>query len=261
MPENTIPAFLKALDLGVTTLEMDLAVTKDNQLVVSHEPFISAEICLDSTGNEISEAHQLQYNIYRMTYLEVEDFDCGTKVHSRFPEQEKMKVAKPRLVDVIDRVEDYLKANSKLPVGYNIEIKSLPETDNIFHPKPSDFSDLVYAVLDEKLDWDRITIQSFDFRVLQYFHERYPKVKLALLIENDLSVEENLDTLGFTPDIYSGYFPLLSRKSVDFLHDRGILVIPWTVNEAADMKEVMALGVDGLITDYPDRFNSIKDKE
>ena len=261
MPENTIPAFIKALDLEVTTLEMDLAVTKDRQLVVSHEPFMSAEMCLDSLGNEIPETQQLQYNIYQMTYQEVASFDCGSKPHPRFPEQQKIQVVKPRLVDVIDQVEDYLKVNSKPPVAYNIEIKSQPETDDLFHPTPSTFSDLVYAVLDEKLDWSRTTIQSFDFRVLQYFHERYPKVTLALLIENDLTVEENLDSLGFTPDIYSCYFPLLSRESVDLLHSRDIRVIPWTVNEVADMKDVMELGVDGLITDYPNRFNSIKNKK
>ncbi|WP_421891156.1 glycerophosphodiester phosphodiesterase family protein [Marinoscillum sp.] len=258
MPENTIPAFIKALDLGVTTLEMDLAVTKDHELVVSHEPYMSAEMCLDSAGNEITEAQQLQYNIYQMTYQEVAVFDCGSKVHARFPEQQKMQVAKPRLMDVIDRVESYLKTNNKPQVAYNIEIKSLPETDDTFHPAPPHFSDLVFETLDKKLDWNRVTIQSFDFRVLQYFHERYPDVKLALLIENELSVAENLDSLGFTPDIYSCYFPLLSRESVNFLHSQSISVIPWTVNEVADMKDVMKLGVDGLITDYPDRFNSIK---
>ncbi|MEQ8581634.1 MAG: glycerophosphodiester phosphodiesterase family protein [Marinoscillum sp.] len=258
MPENTIPAFIKALDLGVTTLEMDLAVTKDHELVVSHEPYMSAEMCLDSAGNEISEAQQLQYNIYQMTYQEVAVFDCGSKVHPRFPEQQKMQVAKPRLMDVIDRVESYLKTNNKPLVAYNIEIKSLPETDDTFHPAPPHFSDMVFGTLDKKLDWNRVTIQSFDFRVLQYFHERYPDVKLALLIENELLVAENLDSLGFTPDIYSCYFPLLSRESVNFLHSQSISVIPWTVNEVADMKDVMKLGVDGLITDYPDRFNSIK---
>ncbi|WP_258099311.1 glycerophosphodiester phosphodiesterase family protein [Marinoscillum pacificum] len=254
-PENTIPAFLHAIDLGVNTLEMDLAVTDDRELLVSHEPYMSAEMCLDKQGREISDTAQYQYNIYQMNYEEIQQFDCGTKPHPRFPEQKKMVVNKPLLKDVIASVNEHLKESGKKHINYNIEIKSQEKSDDVYHPSPADFSDLVYSTIDDLIDWKYVTIQSFDFRVLQYFHDKYPKVTLALLIENELPYEQNLDSLGFKPEIYSCYFKLLTAQTVHDLQDQEIKVIPWTVNEEEDMLHMIEIGVDGLITDYPDRFN------
>lgn len=252
-PENTIPGFLNVLDLGVNTLEMDLAVSADGQLIVSHEPYFSAEICLDRNGNEIPEDQQLGYNIYKMTYDQVAEFDCGSKIHPRFPDQEKISTIKPRLVDVIHEVEAYL-ADKKLPkVNYNIEIKSSVPSDNLYHPTPAVFSDMVYQLLSLKLDWSRVTIQSFDFRVLQYFHQTYPDVTLALLIENELPWKTNIDSLGFTPQIYSCDYNLLTQEVVTELQAEKMKVIPWTVNERSDMDRLLEWGVDGIITDYPNR--------
>ena len=254
-PENTIPAFLHAIDLGVNTLEMDLAVTGDRQLLVSHEPYMSAEMCLDKQGREISDTAEYQYNIYQMSYEEIQQFDCGTKPHPRFPEQKKMVVNKPLLKDVIASVNEHLKESGKKHINYNIEIKSQEKSDDVYHPSPADFSDLVYSTIDDLIDWKYVIIQSFDFRVLQYFHEKYPKVTLALLIENELPYEQNLDSLGFKPEIYSCYFKLLTAQTVHDLQNQDIKVIPWTVNEEEDMLHMIEIGVDGLITDYPDRFN------
>ena len=252
-PENTIPGFLNVLDLGVNTLEMDLAVSADGQLIVSHEPYFSAEICLDRNGNEIPEDQQLGYNIYKMTYDQVAEFDCGSKIHPRFPDQEKISTIKPRLVDVIHEVEAFL-ADKKLPkVNYNIEIKSSVPSDNLYHPTPAVFSDMVYQLLSLKLDWSRVTIQSFDFRVLQYFHQTYPDVTLALLIENELPWKTNIDSLGFTPQIYSCDYNLLTQEVVTELQAEKMKVIPWTVNERSDMDRLLEWGVDGIITDYPNR--------
>ncbi|MEO9474248.1 MAG: glycerophosphodiester phosphodiesterase family protein [Cyclobacteriaceae bacterium] len=257
LPENTIPAFLEAIDLGVTTIEMDLVVTKDLQLLVSHEPYMAAEYCLDPRGNEIADSLQSKYNIYQMSIDEVRSFDCGMKPHPRFPNQMKMAAEKPLLEDVIAVVESFIEEKGLPLVNYNIEIKSTPEDDAVFHPKPAAFSDLVFEALNENIDWERITIQSFDFRILQYFHQVYPKVRLAALVENELSIEENLFNLGFTPEIYSCEYVLLSREKVSQLHELGIQVIPWTVNEISEMEELIAWGVDGLITDYPNRYNQI----
>ncbi len=259
-PENTIPAFLHAIDLGVTTLEMDLAVTKDGQLVVSHEPYMSAEICLDSAGNEISDSLQYQYNMYEMTFQEVSAFDCGSKPHPRFPKQSNIKTIKPLLEEVIRTVKSYPDKNKVFNIYYNIEIKSQPKYDGIYHPAPAEFSELVYKAVSRNLDWSYVTIQSFDFRVLQYFHEHYPEVTLAQLIENKNSLDQNLEDLGFKPDIYSCDFTLLSRESVQHLQELEIKVIPWTVNEKGDMKRLINWGVDGLITDYPNRYNELSDE-
>jgi len=257
-PENTIEAFITALDLGVTTIEMDLAVTKDKQLVVSHEPWMSAEICTDPSGNSFSSKEEKKYNIYQMTYAEVKQFDCGIKGNEKFPEQVKIAAVKPLLRDVIVSVEDHIRSISRYEVDYNIEIKSDANGDNKFHPSPEEFSDLVYDFLDQYLPWNRIVIQSFDFRVLKYWHEKHPEVRLAALVENLKSVDYNLDDLGFTPSIYSPYYKLLSREKVEYLHHKKIRVIPWTVNEIKDMLSLKGMGVDGFITDYPDRARKYK---
>ena len=96
-----------------------------------------------------------------------------------------------------------------------------------------------------------MTIQSFDFRVLQYFHSAYPQVKLALLIENELPWESNIDSLGFLPQVYSCEFILLDSVVIGQLKAADMQVIPWTVNDTLEMKQLMRWGVDGLITDYP----------
>lgn len=251
MPENTLPAFLKAVDLGVTTLEMDLSVTGTGELIVSHEPYFSHEFCADTLGARI--ASDTLFNIYKMSYDDVKKFDCGSLSHPRFPDQEKFPIHKPLFVEVIDQVEEYI-ANNNLPnVAYNIELKTRLGFDDIYHPAPPEFSDKVYQTLDSHQIWDRITIQSFDFRTLKYFNEAYPKVNLALLIENQLPWKENIDSLGFTPDIYSCDYSLLSRENIEELKKSGMLVIPWTVNDTNDMQQLIDWGVDGLITDYPDR--------
>jgi glycerophosphoryl diester phosphodiesterase len=253
MPENSIPAFLLALDSGVNTIELDLAVTKDGQLVVSHEPWMSASICSDPSGKSFDEKSEIKNNIYQMTYEQVKQWDCGSKGNPNFPQQAKMNVGKPLLSDVIVAVENHIKSFTRYEVDYNIEIKSLPEGDNKFHPRPELFSDLVFNLVDQYLPLDRVVIQSFDFRVLKYWHEKYPEVRLAALVENKKSVDENLNDLGFKPSIYSPYFKLLTKEVVKELHDKKMRVIPWTVNEPTEMLSVKGMDVDGFITDYPDR--------
>lgn len=257
-PENSIPAFLLALDSGVTTIELDLAVTKDKQLVVSHEPWMSASICTTPEGESFQLKDEKKYNIYKMTYEQVRQWDCGSKGNERFPQQQKLATSKPLLTETIVAVENHIKNFTRYEVDYNIEIKTLPEDDNKFHPKPEVFSDLVYELVDQYLPMDRIVIQSFDFRVLKYWHEKYPDVRLAALVENKKSVDENLAVLGFSPSIYSPYFQLLSKDDVKNLHEKKIRVIPWTVNEESDMLSLKGMDVDGFITDYPDRAARFK---
>jgi glycerophosphoryl diester phosphodiesterase len=252
-PENSIPAFMLALDSGVTTVELDLAVTKDKQIIVSHEPWMSSMICLQPDGSSIKEKDEKKFNIYQMTYEQVRMFDCGSKGNVKFPEQVKLQVSKPLLVDVIVAIEDHIKSFSQYEVDYNIEIKTTPEGDNKFHPAPEEFSEMVFNLIDQYLPLERIVIQSFDFRVLKYWHGKHPEVRLAALVENTKSVSDNLDELGFNPSIYSPYFELLNKEKVKSLQQRKIRVIPWTVNEISDMKKIREMGVDGFITDYPNR--------
>ena len=253
LPENTIPAFLKAVDLGVTTLELDLAVTKDKELLVSHDPFMSHKFSTSPEGKEIEAHEELNHNIYQMSYDEIKTYDVGSKSQERFPDQQKFKIHKPLFKELIDAVNEHLKANQLPAVRYNIEIKSEPSGDSIYHPGPVEYSKLVYDFIAGEMDTTMLNVQSFDFRILQYFNENYPEIKLAVLIENQLSMEDNLANLGFTPEIYSCYYQLLDSSKVAWLQSQGMQVIPWTVNETEDIQTVLDWGVDGIISDYPNR--------
>jgi len=268
MPENSVPAFLLALDSGVTTLEMDLTISKDKQVIVSHDAYMNADFCIDPNGNAIKQSNEKKYNIYKMDYAEVKLWDCGSKGNPKFVQQQKIKVSKPLLSDVIVAAENHIKNFTRYEVDYNIEIKSEKSGDNIFHPKPEEFSDLVYKVIDDYLPWERVVIQSFDIRVLKYWHQKYPQVKLSLLIENLKDSKDNIAELGFVPDIYSPDFHLLDKNELTHLHSQIVTrknqkpktmrIIPWTVNEEKDMKDLKDMGLDGIITDYPDRARKLK---
>ncbi|WP_239541057.1 glycerophosphodiester phosphodiesterase [Cryomorpha ignava] len=257
MPENTIPGFLRALDLGVTTLEMDVVVTKDHRVICSHEPWFSHDIALDPSGIEIKEENEKNHRIYAMDYTNTQNYDVGLKLHPRFPDQQKLPAHKPLLEDVIDSAEYHAGEKKRELPYYNIETKTTPEGDGIFHPSPEVFVDLLLEIIYEKGIAERTIIQSFDTRTLQYIHIKHPDIKLALLIENDKSIEHNIQALGFIPDIYSPDFTLVNANLIAFCHRKKIEVIPWTVNELSDMKVLILLGVDGLISDYPDRFKSL----
>lgn len=252
MPENTIPAFIKAIDSGVTTIELDIAITKDGQIVVSHEGWMSAAISLDSLGRPIKEKDEKKHNIYKMSYKDIAKYDVGSKDNERFPRQQKMKVSKPLLKDVIIAVEDYIKGHALYEVDYNIEIKSEKEGDGKFHPKPAEFSDIVFDLIDQYLPWDRVVIQSFDTRVLKYWHQKHPAARLSYLVDNLNTIDENIALIGFTPSIYSPEYHLLSKDEIKTCHQKRMRVIPWTVNDTKEMEELRSWGVDGIITDYPD---------
>ncbi len=256
MPENTIPAYLYAIDLGVTTLEMDAVITKDSQVVMSHEPFFNHEITTKPDRSYVTLQEEKSLNIYNMTYNEVKTFDVGLKPHPRFPQQQKIKAVKPLLKDVVDSVTTFMMTRKRPPVFYNIETKSDPAGDGIFHPKPAEFVELLMDVIKEKGIEDRTIIQSFDIRTLQYLHENYPVIKTALLIEefDKKSFALQLKELGFIPTIYSPAYHLITPLLVKQCHETGIKIIPWTVNDKTEIERLKNLGVDGIISDYPNLF-------
>jgi glycerophosphoryl diester phosphodiesterase len=256
-PENTIPAFEKALKLGVSTLELDVVITADGAVVVSHEPFLSHEICSDTNGERISEDAERTFNIYQMTFTELQQYDCGLQDHPRFPDQEKTPVTKPKLEDVIRHSDSLAIALNRPLAFYNIETKSTPKGDSIYHPLPAEFTNKLVEVIKRTNSTDRVTIQSFDVRTLQHAHINYPNIRLVLLVENNESIDVNLEKLGFTPDIYSCDYTLLNQEGIQSLQEKNIQVVPWTVNEVEDMKSLLNLGVDGIITDYPNRLMTL----
>ncbi|QNL23113.1 glycerophosphodiester phosphodiesterase [Hyphobacterium sp. CCMP332] len=262
MPENSIPAMQKALELGVSTLEMDVVISSDKKVLLSHEPFFNSEICFNSLGEEIV-IDCLNNNLYQMNYSKIELFDCGLKRNDQFPKQKKISVKKPLLEEVIHLAKSENKKKRSKICQFNIEIKSRPQWDGIYHPEIEVYCDLVMEVLESCQIISYSTIQSFDPRVLIYMHKKYPKVRLAYLLEDVNDWSEAIKILDFEPEIISPYYNSLSQSILNNLHSRGFLVIPWTVNEEAEIEKLLRMGVDGIISDYPnvliDIINKIKE--
>lgn len=256
MPENTISAMTYALGLDVQTLEMDIVITKDKKVILSHEPFFNHEITTKPGGNYVAEAEERNLNIYKMTYAETQRYDVGLKPNPRFPEQQKMAAHKPLLSAVFDSVNNYM-VTARRPMPYfNIETKCKPATDDIFHPSPQVMVDLLMAVIKEKGMEERVLIQSFDFRTLQYLHKKYPDMQTAMLIEDTdkTSFESQLKNLGFTANVYSPHYSLVNEELVKKCHDQNMRIIPWTANSKKEIDRLKAMGVDGVISDYPNLF-------
>ncbi len=255
-PENTIEAFIGALDLQVNTLEMDVVITKDGKVVVSHEPWISSVICWDLADKPVAEGKGL--NIYKMNYADVSNYNCGSQPHPDFPQQAKMPAFKPLLSEVITEAENYAKTKELPAVRYNIEIKSTPDGDGIYHPAPKEFVAKVLEVVKAGGIMDRTTVQAFDVRALQEAKAQAPSIPVAFLLSETKGFEKDLEKLGFTPEIYSPYFRLVNAEMVENCRANGISIIPWTVNDENDMNDLLELGVDGIITDYPDIALTLK---
>lgn len=256
MPENTIPSMIHAIDWGVTTLELDVVITKDKQVIVSHEPWFARNITTKPDGSYMGDREEKKYNIFWMTYAETKSFDVGLKPHPLFPRQQKMKVTKPLLSELFDSVNIAMMNRRRPYPFFNVEIKSDPQGDGVFHPATAEFAELVMGVIKEKKLENQVNIQSFDFRPLQYLHEKYPSLKLAVLIDgtDKRSVEEQLKALGFTPAVYSPHHSLVTPALLRQCHEKGMKLIPWTVNDKPRIDALRKMGVDGLITDYPDLF-------
>ncbi|MHB8260860.1 MAG: glycerophosphodiester phosphodiesterase family protein [Bacteroidia bacterium] len=252
-PENTITSFIEAVNLGVDTLEMDVVVSKDNQVVVSHEAWMNEDFCTNLDGTAVEPNSRDKYNLYNMTYAEIAMFDCGKRGNKAFPLQKKLSERKPLLAEVITKVEAYTKENKLPSVKYNIEIKSEEGMTHIFNPNPRTFVELVVKEIEKHNILERTNLQSFDVRILQEIKRKDSTIPMALLVENNDGLEVNLKRLGFIPNTYSPDFNLVDDALVKNVHKYKMKLIVWTVNEITDIKRMLSLGVDGIISDYPDR--------
>jgi glycerophosphoryl diester phosphodiesterase len=253
LPENTIPSFIKALEHGADTIELDLVISRDNKLVVSHEPWFSSVISLDKNGNPIPADKQKEHNIFKMDYSEIKKYDVGSLGNKDFPEQQKMKAYKPLLSEVFKEIKKYVQKNKLQPIRYNIEIKSGLDGDNVYHPTPAIFAKMVYdEILANKME-NHVIVQSFDVRPLQQLTKMPVKLPLALLVMNKDGIEKNVEKLGFVPDTYSPHFSLIDEPTVQYARQKGMKIIPWTINEISDMEKMKKYNLDGIITDYPNR--------
>lgn len=243
-PENTLPSFLAALDHGVDTIELDVVVSQDGRLVVSHEPWFNRVICDIPDG--------LDTNLYRLPYADIAKVDCGSLGHPRFPNQVAQPAFKPLLEEVIRRLESETADSTRNPLWYNIETKIQPGWDDVFTPPADSFAVLLVKAIRDLGITDRSIIQSFDVRTLQAVRREAPEIQIALLVENFDGYEANVKRLGFKPDIYSPSYMLVDEDLRKLTELERVRLIPWTVNTLADMRRLLDLDVDGLITDYPD---------
>ncbi len=261
LPENTLPAFLKAAQLGCEWLELDVVITADSQVLVSHEPWMDHRICRTPEGDSITEQEAHGFNIYRMTLAEAQRFDCGSTPQADFPDQVNSRQHKPALREVVTAVDEQAMEDGNLGIGYNIEIKSDPLLYETYQPRPQRFAELVMAQLDSLGISGRAIIQSFDPAVLEAVHLIDEEMPVALLVDNTDGLEANLKRLSFTPTHYSPTVELVDKDLAKALDALDIALLVWTVNQKADMKHMMKLGVAGIITDHPDKAIAVFDEE
>jgi glycerophosphoryl diester phosphodiesterase len=278
-PENTLAAFRRALEIGVTTIETDLAVTKDDVVVISHNPSLSPDLVRDPDGQWLASPGP---QIRTLTFAELRRYDIGrinpTSQYARqFPNQQAVDGERfPKLSELFDLA----KASGK-PVRFDIETKITP-TSGSNTPDPATFARLVIAVVREANVVDRVTVQSFDWRTLIEVKRIAPEIEtscLTIQTQNDDTVRQAPDG-GPSPwhaglalrdhgsslpalvkaagcGTWSMFWRNLTPKDLAEAHALGLKVLPWTVNERGDMSTLIDLGVYGIITDYPDRLREV----
>jgi len=246
VPENTIPAFEAALMAEADVLEMDMGVTKDNVIVISHEPSITPERCLDAEGNKLKRAIPLR----SLTLAEVKKYDCGSLLNPKFTQQ--LPVPGER-IPTLDEVFAMVKASgykAAAKVEFNIETKVFPAEPELT-PSPTDFARLVADTVKKHGMEKRTIVQSFDVRTLKEMKKIAPAIRTS-----QLTYEELVDIVpalkSAKADIWSPNSKWLTAESVEEAHAAGILVAPWTINSKKEWDAAIAAGVDAIITDYPE---------
>lgn len=257
-PENTVEGFLAASALGVTAFELDVALTVDGVVVVSHDPVLNPDITRDASGAWLTGAGPA---IHALTWAALRGYDVGrirpgSRLSLLFPDQVPQDGARiPTLAAVLAAVPD---------ARFTIEVKTDPA-----HPDrtatPQALADATLAVIDAAGAAGRVIVEAFDWRVQRHVRRIRPDIRLAWLTTADTVRDAALwwDGAGIGGSVAAAVAaeggPVwapdhrdLTAASVDEAHTRGLLVLPWTVNEPEDMRRLIAWGVDGLISDRPD---------
>jgi glycerophosphoryl diester phosphodiesterase len=233
-PENTIPAFRYAIEIGVDFLEMDVAVTKDSVLVISHDPHINGEIC---TGPHPGIA------IHELTLSELREYDCGEKKNTHFAKQHPVPGTR---IPTLDEVLDLAHGNQ---VQFNIETKSFPDHPELT-PTPEVFSKMLLETIRKHKLESRVIVQSFDFRTLHAMKRMAPEIRLAALWEGKArpftEIAQDAEAPTVSPD-----FHLVTPEQVMLSHAANLEVVPWTADRPEDWQRLIDAGVDAIITDDP----------
>lgn len=260
-PEESLEAMLNAIELGVNTLEMDLCVTGDRQVVLSHDKFFHHRYATRPDGTSVEPGEPREY-LWHMPYDSVAKYDVGLKPHPDWPEKNCIPCHKPLAAEVIDAIEAYTREKGLPPMKYNIEIKSDPDYEEGVEgrdwPEYREFTDLCMAMLDARGLGDRLIIQCFDERALNYINEKYPGHILSYLVEGwETDYDEYMSKLEFKPQWLSPPHENVDQELVDRAHADGMKVVTWTVDDKDEMRRLIGLGVEGVISNYPDRLMEV----
>lgn len=240
--ENTLQAFCKAADLGCGVIELDLCVSQDRRIVVSHDPWIEV----------VSDAGLTRRWLYSMSYEEIVRYDCGA-ASPAFPHQQRLRAVRPLLPEVFDEVEAHLQRIGRPgAMIYNLEVKSWAYRDGIAHPPPAEYAALVLRDIASSGIEKRVRLQSFDERIVSEARALMPELTLGLLVEEPSVLDTFPDRLGFVTEYVNPRFDLVDEALVERLHGMGAKVVVWTVNAPEEMLRMQRLGVDGIITDHPE---------
>jgi glycerophosphoryl diester phosphodiesterase len=233
-PENTIPAFEYAIKTGVDCLEMDMAVTKDNVIVISHDPVLHGPVCTSPQASAV---------IHELTLAQVRDWDCGAVRNPLFEKQTPMPGTRMPTLD------DVFQLAPRGTFDYNIETKIFLDRPELT-PPPAEFSRMVLEKIRKYKLEKRVILQSFDFRTLVAMKKLAPESRLSALVEKDPRDFPTIAREGLA-DILSPHYSLVSREKVAAAHTAGLQVVPWTANTPAQWDSLIDAGVDAIITDDP----------
>lgn len=252
-PENSIPGFIYATEIGVTAMELDVVVTRFGDVIVSHEPWFNEEICTLPNGQRIPSGVCLSF--FEMPIDEIQSYDCGSLRHPRFHLQQLQASIKPTLREVVQAAEHVSRPLGCSPVEFNIEIKHDPALIGSYFPTESWAVQKVLHEIEELGIANRSIIQSFSAEVMELVHAaKVNELRTAFLMEEDVDFKTAMSRISFVPDIYSPTHIYLTQDAIDQAHEARVKVVPWTVNDAAQMRSLVEWGVDGLITDDPQLF-------
>jgi len=235
LPENTIPAFEYAIQAGVDVLEMDMAVTRDNVIVISHDPILESPVCSGPRPSAV---------IHALTLAEVRRWDCGAVRNPRFPGQQPIPGTRMPALDEVFRLADRGKFE------FNIETKIFREHPE-YTPPPEEFAGLVLEKIRQYKLERRVILQSFDFRTLAAMRKLAPQIRLSALVENDSRAFPAIAAEAANAGIVSPEFHLVTAAKVAAAHAAGRQVVPWTANTPADWDMLIAAKVDAIISDDP----------
>lgn len=234
-PENTIPAFQNAIEQGVDALEMDMAVTKDNVIVISHDPILEPPVCSGPQGSAV---------IHQQTLAEVRQWDCGKVQNPRFPTQQTVPGTRMPTLD------DVFRLATRGGFDYNIETKIFADKPE-YTPSPEVFARMVLDKIREYRLEKRVILQSFDFRTLVAMRRLAPEIRLSALTESDRREFAAITAEAAKAEIISPEFHLVTPAKVEAAHKAGLQVVPWTANTKADWDRLIEAKVDAIITDDP----------